>query len=325
MRALKQATGPFAIALAMATVALGAGVGCSDDFAPYSRLSSLRVLGIAGDPAAPATGETTTLSAMVFTPTDEPVTYAWSWCPVPGPSRSGYECLVTEAEANGLLGGGVPPYDLGKDPTATFTNSLPPAFLKQACTPNPQNPIVFNCSKGFPIQIKVVVKAPSYPDQENGLIAVKTLNLRFDAAIPANGNPQLGGLTATINGVDVPITDDPNPTVTLPRNLETVIKVGLAPEEAEIYTLPPDPKSIREYLLLSWFVESGDIDDARTAYQFDANLVETVPIDRARTNKWKPGKLEDYPGQLARIVVVVRDSREGISVVRGRVRLGDVQ
>jgi hypothetical protein len=325
MKALRQTSGRFAIALAMTTVALGAGAGCSDDFEPYSRLSSLRVLGIAGDPAAPAAGETTTLSALVFTPTAEPVTYAWSWCPVPGPSRDGYPCLLSEADANGLLGGGLPPYDLGKAPTATFTNSLPPVFLKQACTPNPQNPIVFNCSKGFPVQIKVVVKAPSYRDQDKGLIAVKTLNLRFDAAIPANANPQLGGLTATINGADVAITDDPDPTVTLPRNTETTIKVGLAPEQAEIYTLPPDTKPIREYLLLSWFVESGDIDNARTAYQFDANLVETVPIERARTNKWKPAKLADYPGEIARIVVVVRDGREGISVVRGRVRLGDAQ
>ncbi|HET6280374.1 MAG TPA: hypothetical protein VFH73_05395 [Polyangia bacterium] len=322
MRALKQTAGRFAIVLAMVAVALSAGAGCSDDFEPYSRLSSLRVLGIAGDPAAPATGETTTLSALVFTPTDEPVTYAWSWCPVPGPSRGGYQCLITEAEANGLLGGGVPPYDLGKDSTATFTNSLPPAFLKQACTPNPQNPIVFNCSKGFPVQIKVVVTTPSKPE---GIVAVKTLNLRFDAATPANGNPKLGGLIATIAGVEVAITDDSDPTVTLPRSAETEIKVGLLPEEAELYTLPPDPKQIREYLLLSWFVESGDIDNARTAYQFNAELKETVPIDRARTNKWKPGKLADYPGQLARIVVVVRDGREGVSLVRGRVRLGDVQ
>jgi len=322
MRALTQTGGRFAIALAMVTVALGAGAGCSDDFEPYGRLSSLRVLGIVGDPAAPATGETTTLSALVFTPTDEPVTYAWSWCPVPGPSRDQYPCLLSEAEANAFLGGGVPPYDLGGGTTATFTNSLPPNLLKQACTPNPQNPIVFNCSKGFPVQIKVVVTTPSKPE---GIVAIKTLNLRFDPATPANSNPKLGGLTATIDGVEVAITDDPDPTVTLPRFKETEIKVGLGPEEAELYTLPPDPKPIREYLLLSWFVESGDIDDARTAYQFNADLKETVPIDRARTNKWKPGKLEDYPAQLARIVVVVRDSREGISVVRGRVRLGDVQ
>lgn len=319
------------IALAALAVALGAGSGCSDDFEPYSRLSSLRVLGIAGDPAAPFTGETTTLSAMVFTPTDEPVSYSWTWCPLPGPSRDEYRCQISEGELSALLGGApVPPYSLGSDPTASFTNNFPAAALMRACELAAGNPLAgSSCSKGFPIQIRVEVNSPSYreqnPDKPKGLIAVKTLNLRFDPATPANGNPQLGGLTATINGEEVAITDDPVPTVTLQRFEETEIKVGLAPEQAEIYTLPPDPKPIREYLLLSWFVESGDIDEDRTAYQFNADLVETVPIDRARTNKWQPGKLEDYPGQIARIVVVVRDSREGISVVRGRVFLGDVQ
>ena len=43
MRALKQTGARVAIALAMLAAALGAGAGCSDDFEPYSRLSSLRV------------------------------------------------------------------------------------------------------------------------------------------------------------------------------------------------------------------------------------------------------------------------------------------
>lgn len=318
---------------AMLAVALGAGSGCSDDFEPYTRLSTLRVLGISGDPAAPATGETTTLTPLVFKPTEEAVTYSWSWCPFAGSSRDGYPCLISEAElAPLLMGSPVPPYSLGDGETAVFTNSFPANALMQACLLSANNPFGGSCNKGFPILIRLEVTSPSKPE---GIVTVKTLNLRFDAETEPNSNPQLTGITAVIGGVEVPITDDENPTVTLPRNKETEIRVGISEALVETYTLPPDPKAVprqtervakREYLLVRWFVESGGIDEELTSFAFNEKG-ERVPesIDITRKNRWTPAKLEDYPGETARIVVVVRDSREGIGIIRGRVRLGDVQ
>ena len=54
--------------------------GCAADWDPFNRLNSLRVLAIRNEPVAPASGETTTFSALVYTPSgQDPATLEYSW------------------------------------------------------------------------------------------------------------------------------------------------------------------------------------------------------------------------------------------------------
>jgi hypothetical protein len=296
-------------------------VGCGDDFDPYSRLNTFRVLALQSEPAAPGPGETAIFSAFLFRPADEPVTYAWSWCPFPGSPADGYPCLTSEAELTGIVGPGVvPPFDLGTGETATLTHTIPPQFLQQLCAGVPGAPARPDCDGGFPVQLKVTVATP-----DDEITAIGRVRLRFDPATPPNANPRLDGMVVVLDGTEVPVDafDQPAPTVTVPRDRETVIRVGLAPEAAEPYSGPNDDGQVvqmRERLTLSWFAESGGFDEDNTA--FIDGLDPPVLLDDARQTAWTPGKVKDYPGETSRIVVVIRDNRGGVGWVRGRVRLG---
>src|ERR1044071_6099377 len=105
-----------------AALAAAGGGACTQDFPPFNRLDSLRVLAIQAEPAAPLTGETTTLTPLIFTPGDPAeVKYRWSWCPAPGPAEQAYKCLIDNADQlSAALGGApLPSFDLGDGPTAT--------------------------------------------------------------------------------------------------------------------------------------------------------------------------------------------------------------
>src|SRR4051794_2764138 len=104
-------------------------LACSNDFDPASRIKSLRVLAVRGEPVSPDLGASTTLSALVFTPDPAPsLPSAWSGGPSPGVANDGSPCRVPEADL-AQLGGGVPvpPFDLGTGATARLDNTLPPA------------------------------------------------------------------------------------------------------------------------------------------------------------------------------------------------------
>ena len=119
-----------------AAAVLGAGLGgsCGPGLPPYGRLTQLRVLALRSEIPTPEPGQTTELSALVFTPRPDPsLSYAWSWCPFPGSASQGYPCRVTEAElaqASGAAGVSLPPFDLGREPTVRFTHNIPPAALQ---------------------------------------------------------------------------------------------------------------------------------------------------------------------------------------------------
>src|SRR6266498_2222077 len=213
-------------AASLAALALTLGAGCSEDFPPFNRLDSLRVLAIQSEPAAP----------LAFTPTADPsLTYRWSWCPAPGPAASGRECLITEQDLAALLGPGVPfpPFDLGAAPTAMLQAGLPPELLAAVCggaVPSLPPP---NCTGGFPVQVSLRVRTDT--DQVD---AVVTTRWRFDEASQGpNTNPSVGGLASTpAGGGAQPITDllDAS-TITLPRDADTAISAVVAPEASETY------------------------------------------------------------------------------------------
>jgi hypothetical protein len=302
----------LALALLLAPAA-----ACSNDFDPPSRIKSLRVLAVRGEPVSPDLGASTTLSALVFTAEPDPsLTYAWSWCPFPGQANDGYPCKVTEADL-AQLGGGitVPPFDLGTGVTAKLDNTLPPALLQQICAGVPGAPqVMLDCDGGFPVQVKLLVKTDT-----DEVTAVRTLRLPAGGAVEPSTNPTLDGLSAVLEGADVPIDDAA--AATLPRLEDTTIKAAVSPAASETYTGRNDDNQItaglHERLILSWFVESGDLDSRQTSY-----IAGLTPLEDATQNKWKPARTKDYASDESRLIVVLRDNRGGVSWKIGKVKLG---
>lgn len=324
---------PF-LALAAAGVV---GAGCGEDFDPYNRLNSLRVLAIAADPPIPPPGQTTTLSALVYVPeqgaSEAPagVSYAWSWCPFPGSAADNYSCQITQEQLAmlGAAGAALPPLDLGTGLTASLPNAVDPQILVQLCKGVPGAPQVLDCAEGFPVQIKLRIKTAT-----DEIVSVSTVRLPLPDTAP-NQRPVIDGLLAEfdrkiVNGdgtmaMDVkeqlPIASDGQ--VTLPRNQDTVIKAVVAPSQIESYMGRDDdlnPALVRERLTLTWFVESGETASSRTGY-----VEGGAPLERALRNKWKPGLLKDYAPTTARLIVVVRDNRGGVGWRSGVVTLTEIK
>jgi hypothetical protein len=294
-----------------------AASACGGDFDPYNRVKTLRVLGIRSEPPTPAQGETATLSALVYTTAPDPtLTYAWSWCPVPGPANTGYPCMVTPeqlAMLSAQAGAPLPPLDLGTAPTASFTQSINPQLLAALCA----GPEKLDCKVGFPVQVKLTVKTAT--DQ---VTAVWTLRLRIDPAAAPNTNPHIDGLNAEQMNAEKMKVLHPiglQPEVVLPRDEETVIHALVPPEVSEPFVtknMQGQDEPAREALNLSWFVESGNVNAGITGYR--ANLTN---LDDALKNKWVPGRSEDYAPDSARLFVVIRDNRGGVGWTSGAIKL----
>jgi hypothetical protein len=312
---------PRTTSLLFFSVLAAGALGCGEDFDPYNRLTGLRVLAIKAEPPAPALGETTTLTPLVYTPEGAgPVTFAWSWCPVPGPASEGYPCQVREEdlkEAAMAAGLAAPSFDLGTGATATLTHSLPPALLQLICADTPGLPRLSDtdCRGGFPVQILVRAKTAS-----DELISVRTVRLRFAPDHEPNANPFIDGLTVRLedDDMDRPLTDVPEQT--LPRAKDTPIKATVSPSVLEMYNgrdANLNPVRRQEELTLSWFVESGDTESARTRFAVDGFRPE-----KAFENEWNPDRTKDYSRDTARLIVVIRDDRGGVGWRSAAVKLG---
>lgn len=306
------------LALLLAASSAGAA-GCRPDFAPYNRLTALRVLGVQAEPPTPVIGESTTLSALVFTPTPDPtLTYHWTWCPLAAGSSEGYQCLFKEADlaayASKLGLPQFPAFDLGTGETATFTNSIDPAVFKFVCSnmlPDVPTTNAIDCSAGFATLVTLTVTTAT-----DSVTAVQTLRLRLDATTPANTNPAITGVNAAIGGAYTPIDD--TGAVLLPRDVETGISVNVDPTAAEVY---PDSTNdnvpTTERLFTTWFVDSGDTHDQRTSY-----IAGSTAFGDMLRNTWTPAVTKNYPNPTAHIFAVLHDNRGGASWTGGMVTLG---
>ena len=313
---------PSIVAFSLAA-ALG---GCGEDFDPFNRINSLRVLAIKADPASPGPGETTTLSTLTFAPPamsmsgdggPPPITYQWSWCPLPGPANQGYPCTVSEAELQSMAmqaGLFVPRYDLGTEATARLIHGLNPLLLQQICAGVEGLPQTIDCEGGFPVQIKLVVKAGG-----DEVVSVRTLRLRFGTS-EANGNPRIDGLAIRLPEamVDLPIGETPE--VTIPRAVASLLKAVVPLETvAERYTGKDENMQVamlREQLTLSWFIESGDTDEQRTRW-----VEGGFRPEKTFENEWTPDRVKDYAPGTSRVIVVIRDNRGGVDWRAAAVRL----
>ncbi len=250
---------PIAALIAVALLA----AGCSEGFDPFNRLTSLRVLAIRSEPAAPGPGETTTLDGE----------------------------------------------------TATFQHTIDPGLLAAVCAGTADQPELLDCAGGFPVQIKLTVRSQSGEEVDS----VRTLRLRFSDEHDPNQNPWAEGLLAVLDGGETDIGSEP--TVTLPRSTETVVRAKVPADVIETYTGTDDngaPEEKLEQIILTWFVESGDTKSMRTTF-----IDGIEPLEDAVENEWTPDGPEDYPGDTSQIVVVVRDDRDGVAWQTGVVSLRD--
>jgi hypothetical protein len=300
-------------------LAVAAAAGCEGGFPPYSRLVGLRVLAIQSEPAAPAPGESATLSPLVYLPSaDSTLTYSWSWCPLPGKANDGYPCQVTADQLGamaGVPGASVPDFDLGTGSTATLPHTVDPAVYARICAGLAGEAAPPDCQGGFPVLIKLVVQTDT-----DRVEAIRTLRLRIDPNTPANANPHIDGLTADIDGETQSIGADPM--LSLPRSEDTVIHALVAAEAAESYMGVDDggqPALVHERLILSWFVETGDLDADRTSF-----IAGETQLEDALQNKWRPASRKNFQPDSARVMVVVQDSRDGVGWLGGAVTLTEV-
>ena len=297
----------------LAVLPLAVASGCSDDFPPYSRLDALRILAIRAEPVAPGPDQTSHLDALVYLPPDQradpaAAVYSWSWCPFPGSADSGYPCLVTEDQVTAIAGQTVS-FDLGS--TATADLPLPlmdPSFWQRACQGLPGFPLPSSCDQGFPVLVKLTVTTPT--DQVTG---IRTVRLRFRDDQAANANPTITGLFAVSAGATEEFYPDAPPI--LPRGQSTPIGAAVDPSQAETY-LQVDAQGVsstqRERLILSWFVETGNLKFERTEF-----IDGSTALDAALTNAWQPFRASFYPPDTADLFVVLRDDRDGISWMQG--------
>jgi hypothetical protein len=287
---------------------LAAGLaGCGADFDSRTLLAKLRVLALQAAPVNPAQGDATTLTPLVYTPSDEAVQLAWSWCPLLGQPNDGYVCPISQDDtAARLAAAGVtaalPPFDLGTDPTASWTNPFPPDALAALCQAGFDGQAL-DCKGGFPIRVSLRVTQGAVAQ-----VATTVVRLPLAAGAGSNANPVPGALS-----VDLPagtqVLDD-TAQVQVPRLEDSHLHVAVDDSQAETYAgtgLDGGPASLRETLLLSWFAELGDFHDNRTLF---IDGVESLAD--ATSDSWRPPATREDPRPTSRLIVVVRDDRGGV-------------
>jgi hypothetical protein len=311
--------------LLVACAATATATGCGGSFDPYNRLNSIRVLALRSDPVRPTVGETSKLSAMIYTPNEiAPASFEWSWCPVT--TAAGADCPFSSAQLTEMAQ--VPiNLELGSTPEASFVHNIPPALLTTLCAGAPNFPAP-DCADGYPIQLRLKVCTDADPaschDTDHAVEAVRPMRLRFRDSDQANANPTIDSLYAIVGGASQPL--DPASLPPLKRHQETVIGANInIDQDSEPYRGKDDSGAaadVFERLNLSWFVESGDTDHMRTAY-----IKGQVTVEDATRIKWTPAYQKDEKNSRradhdrAKVVVIIRDDRDGVGWAQGAATL----
>ncbi|HXJ18690.1 MAG TPA: hypothetical protein VMT03_00545 [Polyangia bacterium] len=303
---LVRGAGTFATLVAIALLAASLA-GCGADFDPPTRLSKLRLLALQAAPVNPAAGETTTITPLVYSPSDAALEFAWSWCPVLGQANDGYVCPISHDDASAMLAAAgvtssLPDFDLGAGPTASFTNPFPPDALAALCGAGFDGQPV-DCKNGFPIRLSVRVTQGTAVQ-----LGTTVIGLPIAAGAPSNANPTPGGLTIDLPSGTQALDDAGG--VQVPRVQESLLHVAVDDGQAETYLGPGldgGAATLRETLLFSWFSELGDFDNRRTLFIDGSNSLADASAD-----KWTPPatRVDDHP--TSRLIVVVRDDRGGV-------------
>lgn len=321
--------GRFRLCLLLAWVT---ALACGDDFPVYSELEGLRVLAVRADPPAVGPGQVTELSALVFDGDGEPdeLRYAWSWCPARAPSAAGGECLIDEGELAAQLGLEGLSFDLGEQPTASFTHEIPPEVIGALCSTSAKSDagqdsgFLLNCDQGLPISVQLIVRRG-----RETITSTKELRLLLDGQ-EAESNPTIDGITfkaidedvmpddVTEDGAD-PLAQDGSSELRLDREYRLFADVPVSASER--FIKPPEGFQTKgtdklENLTVAWFVTSGEVDKERTAFTDG-----TTELTDIRGNTWSLPKPGDESARAAELYLVIRDERGGTGWLRRQVGL----
>jgi hypothetical protein len=283
-------------------------LGCSDGFERYSKLSSLRVLGMRSDPAMPRAGASASLQALVYASPGQDITYHWTLCPVAAKAKDAYACPLAPEAAATVFGPGLPAFDLGGASEAFLSHSLAPEALASLCARGiaaPGYADSVDCDLGFPMTVVLDVSSGG-----------QSLRAAFSVYLPTsedsladNHNPGL--VDMTVNGVPLGAVLGPVP------GAELAIATTVAGDAVE--SRPPFPFESGtnwrpERLTFSWFADAGSWNKDRTAF-IDG---ETALADAA-ANRWTAPDV--LPAALT-CAVVVRDDRGGVGWLVRKPSLG---
>ena len=301
---------------AVCMVGLAGLWGCGGDaFEPYNELAGLRLLAISADPPQLGYQETASLTPLVFSEGDLPVRYTWSWCPLTSGASDGYTCLISHAELSAIMAflaphaAPLPGYDLGSASTASFTNPFSPQLLGQLCAQfaaaSGQLLTQDSCIQGFGVTVSLRVESAA------GVIdGVKEISVLIDDAAAPNRNPVSSGVRVQRQPTDEVFTQLPDLDGLLRETTYTLL-ADVAQDQAESYVGEDrygNRVTIRESLLLSWFVHGGETTSSRTSF-----LEGDRPLSEALRNAWETPSARDFSADVAELIVVVRDNRGGTS------------
>ena len=99
---LVRRAGAVTTLLALGLLAAGLA-GCGASFDSPILLSKLRLLALQAMPVNPAQGETTTMTPLIYSPSDTALELSWSWCPLLGQANDGYVCPISYDDASTAL------------------------------------------------------------------------------------------------------------------------------------------------------------------------------------------------------------------------------
>lgn len=284
-----------------------------DDSVRENQLENLRVLGIASFPADVAPGESAALSALVYAPEGQTVSYQWSWCPSRAGSNEGFACLIDEAELQAAwatlnTGTTLPAYDLGTAETASIELAILPEQAIAVCdiltSDEPDREVaLFTCLSGLGLNIELRVTTAT-----EEVLAVKSIPVVAPDA-ERNLNPAIGTEIMVFQQGGGLL--DPGAPLRAEEIYDLVVEVD--PNEGDIYTPEPQegkdpPEPQREGLFLSWFVTTGS---THRKGQVRTTFFEGGDLENFTENTWDMDF--EISTDIARLFLVLRDERGGIS------------
>ncbi|TXD42759.1 hypothetical protein FRC96_02415 [Lujinxingia vulgaris] len=337
-------------------VLLGAMVltGCGREFAPYWKIDKLRLMAIKADPVVVAGQGQTTLSAAVYAPEGQTVSYAWSWCPLESSAADGYECPLGDEELAELGVQGID-FELGTEAEVVFENPFTEAqvlgfceAIQEAIAEQFDDPElarflpVTDCSRGYEISVRLEVSAG-----EASIVSSKSLTLSTGGENP-NTNPVMMALEvrpedpgdlselrdragweveadAAHDDQWVAIPEDTDLRVASGVSLE--LRAVVSPESVETYR-PPIPEGAeeapperQEAFVFRYFTTSGTLGGSRRLFVLPDTTLEEAPIttlvvssNQADVECQEP----EAEGCGVRLWSVVRDARLGVDFMERR-------
>jgi hypothetical protein len=187
--------------------------GCGREFEPYWKVLDFRVLAVRSSHPELRPGQTAQLDALTYTNFEQPVEYAWEWCPFRTSASSNFECPVTADQLAQILAGQgqgqgdgqaqMPPgtlpefdFSLGNTATVEFPYPAPQQFIEQYClaiqkfASNASAEVagavpVVDCERGLDVTVRLVAKSG-----DKQIVAGKRINL-WTGADGVNQNPKV--------------------------------------------------------------------------------------------------------------------------------------